>query len=128
MTAYEARFATDGEVAYVEIEADSPEQALKKAHQLWDEGSAKLSFESCVDWIVMNEITIRDEDGNDVALWMDDDLRLRLAARPLLAALEKALAALNQAPRFRVPGLDMDSYEIAALCDKAIAEAKGGPG
>ncbi len=48
------------------------------------------------------------------------------AGPTLLAALEQAVAALNTAPRFRVPSLDTDSYRIASLCDRAIAKAKGG--
>jgi hypothetical protein len=56
----------------------------------------------------------------------DDDMRLRLAAGDLLAALEQAVQALNTAPRFRVPHLGTDSYKIAATCDRAIAKAKGG--
>jgi hypothetical protein len=47
-------------------------------------------------------------------------------APEVIAALEQAVAALNTAPRFRVPLLDTDSYRIAALCDRAIAKAKGG--
>jgi hypothetical protein len=50
-----------------------------------------------------------------------------LAASPLiLAALELAVQALNWTPRFSVRGLDIDSYQIAAICDRAIATAKGG--
>ena len=52
--------------------------------------------------------------------------RLIAAAPELLATLEQAVAALNTAPRFRVPSLDTDSYKIAALCDRVIAKAKGG--
>jgi hypothetical protein len=49
----------------------------------------------------------------------------------LLAVLQQASAALDTAPRFRVPSLGMDSYHIAALCDAAIkraipARGKGG--
>ena len=65
-------------------------------------------------------------DGVGFAQWRDEDLSLQLAARDLLAALTRALAALNTAPRFRVASLDTDSYAIAAECDKAIAMAKGG--
>lgn len=48
----------------------------------------------------------------------------------LLDACEKALVALNTAPRFKVPALDtadgkMDSYTIASLLDRAIRLAKG---
>jgi hypothetical protein len=44
----------------------------------------------------------------------------------LLEALEQAVAALNTAPRFRVPSLGTDSYAIAALIDRAIAGQKEG--
>jgi hypothetical protein len=54
-------------------------------------------------------------------------MRLRLAARDLLNAVQKAVAALNTAPRFAVQHLDTDSYAIAAECDRAIGKAtKGG--
>ncbi len=43
----------------------------------------------------------------------------------MLVALQQAVAALNTAPRFKVPGLDTDSYAIAALCDRAISKARG---
>lgn len=48
------------------------------------------------------------------------------SAPELLAALEQAVAALNTAPRFAVPSLDVDSYQVASICDRAIAKAKGG--
>jgi hypothetical protein len=49
----------------------------------------------------------------------------------LLAVLQQASAALDTAPRFRVPSLGTDSYRIAALCDAVIkravlASGKGG--
>jgi hypothetical protein len=43
----------------------------------------------------------------------------------LLEALEQALEALNTVPRFPVPSLLTDSYRVAAMCDRAIAKAKG---
>ena len=64
-------------------------------------------------------------DGEMVAEWLSPDLLLRLAADDLLNALEKALTALNTAPRFKVPRLSTDSYAIAAECGRAIAKAKG---
>ncbi len=56
--------------------------------------------------------------------------RLLSAAPALLEACELALAALNTAPRFRVPALDTsegktDSYQIASLLSSAIKLAKG---
>jgi len=42
----------------------------------------------------------------------------------LVSVLEQALAALNTAPRFKVPSLETDSYRIAALCNALIAKTK----
>jgi Protein of unknown function (DUF2958) len=62
-------------------------------------------------------------DGKEAAV----DLRLDLAAPVLLTALQKALAALNTAPRFDVPCLGCDSYAIAAEAERAIAAARENP-
>lgn len=51
----------------------------------------------------------------------------------LLDVCRDALAALNTAPRFKVPSngvspvTDTDSYAIAARLEKAIAKAQGRP-
>jgi hypothetical protein len=126
MTTYTAYFHTDAEWASHEFEADTPEQALALARQFYREDSSRLYFESYDGGMPVNEITISDADGEECMAWLDDDLRLSLAARDLLEALELALAALNTARRFRVPSLQPDSYQIAATCCKAIAKAKGG--
>ena len=55
----------------------------------------------------------------------EETARLFCAAPDMLAALEQALEALNIAPRFRVRGLDSDSYKIATVCEAAINRAKG---
>jgi len=125
MTIYEATFHTDGEYAIHEIKADTPEQALTLAQQLYDDDPSELVFERYCEMPV-KEIEITGPDGARLALWRDEDLSLELAARDLLEALEQAEAALKAAPRFSVPGLDTDSYHIAATCGKAIAKAKGG--
>ena len=54
----------------------------------------------------------------------------RAYAPALLEACERALTALNTAPRFKVPALDtgtekMDSYKIASLLTRVIALVKG---
>ena len=128
MTIYTAYFRTDTDFASHAIEADTPQRALIDARILYDDGTLNLCFESHDYCVAVNEIEIRDNEENRIALWRDDELRLRLAARVLFDALEKAIAALNQAPRFAVPALGTDSYAIAAICDEAIAEAKGGAG
>jgi hypothetical protein len=125
MTTYTIHFSTDAEFASHDIEADTPEQALALAQQLWNYNQEELWFEPKVG-IAMNEIAVLGPDGRVVAVWYDDELRLRLAASDLLEALELAVAALNTAPRFRVPHRDTDSYRIAVICDRAIAKAKGG--
>jgi hypothetical protein len=64
----------------------------------------------------VNYITIRDADSNDLTEWQDDDLRLQLAARGLLEAAEKVIAAWK-------------SGDLAAAVrelDNAIKNAKGG--
>jgi hypothetical protein len=73
----------------------------------------------------VEEIVVDDPDGERVAEWVSPDLLLRLAADDLLDALEKAVIALNTAPRFKVAKLSTDSYAIAAKCGRAIAKAKG---
>jgi hypothetical protein len=125
MTTYTAYFRTDGEYATHDFEADAPEQALALARQLHEDDPLELMFQSYDDMPV-NEIEISGPEGDELALWRDEDLWLHLAVRDLLAALEQAFAALNATPRFSVPRLDTDSYEIAATCEKAIAVAKGG--
>jgi hypothetical protein len=61
-------------------------------------------------------------DGHDF-ICQDCYDRLIELAPELLAALKQAVTALNVAKRFRV--LDTDSYQIAAMCDAAIAKAEG---
>ena len=45
------------------------------------------------------------------------------AGRDMLAALKKAVTALNVKPKFRVGFTD--SYAIAAMCETAINQAEG---
>lgn len=54
------------------------------------------------------------------------DAFLMSASAEMLDALQQAVQALNPAPRFKVPRLSTDSYSIAAMCNRAIAKAKGG--
>jgi hypothetical protein len=43
-----------------------------------------------------------------------------------VAALDRAVAVLNMAPRFAVRLFHTDSYQIAARCDSALTLVKGG--
>jgi hypothetical protein len=126
MTTYEALFHTDGGYAIRELEADTPEQALAIARQLCEADPSELTFQPYDGTMPVNAIEVCGPDGVGFAQWRDEEVWLQLAARDLLSALKRAVTALNTAPRFRVTGLDTDSYAIAAECDKAIAAAKGG--
>jgi hypothetical protein len=127
MTNYTVHFYTEADWANSLIEAHSPENALEAAKRIADgDGFWELDFQAYDNTASVERIEIFDEAGHPVAEWKKRQLRLRLAASELLDALEKAVEALNTAPRFKVPGLDTDSYAVAAICDEAIALAKGG--
>jgi FixJ family two-component response regulator len=64
----------------------------------------------------VNEIAIKDANDNELAVWLDDDLRLRLAARDLLEAAELVVARWEQG----------DLAAAVRQLDDAIAKAKGG--
>jgi len=127
MTTYTAYYRSDQDWTSHDFEAETPLAALALARTFYAERSEQLCFSSYDNVASVNEITIQGAEGDDVAVWQDDDLRLRLAARELLEALEQAVAALNAAPRFRIPSLDTDSYAIAATCDRALARTKPEP-
>lgn len=127
MTTYTAYFHTDAHWSRREFDAAAPEEALALARRYADEDPGRLDFEP-YDLDPIHEIAIKNDDGNELAVWQDDDLRLRLAAGPMLDALRHALAALNTAPRFKVPGLAMDSYAIATQCEQAIGLASPAEG
>ena len=62
---------------------------------------------------------------SDVSIRLRQALAMAEALPEVLSTLELALAALNEAPRFRIRGLDLDSYGIASRCDRVIAKAQG---
>jgi hypothetical protein len=74
----------------------------------------------------LDHVQIWDSERGTLASWESKDYRVQHAAPDLLKALQQAVAALNTAPRFKVPSLDSDSYEIAAVCDRALAKATAG--
>jgi hypothetical protein len=116
MTTYTAYFRTDADFATREIKAATPEQALKKARRLYDNDPLDLMFESYDGGMPVNEIAIEDANDNEVAAWVDDDLRLRLAARDLLDAAELVVARWSEG----------DLAGAVRQLDAAIANAKGG--
>jgi hypothetical protein len=87
MPTYTAEFRTDADYATHTFKARSPQHALKKARAFHDE-RYELMFQSYDGGHPLNEIALRDAYGNQVALWQDDELRLRLSAADMLEALE----------------------------------------
>jgi hypothetical protein len=73
-------------------------------------------FEPYDESAPVNEIAIWSEQGNDLAVWYDDDLRLQLAARDLLAAAELVVARWERG----------DLAGAVRQLDAAITKAKGG--
>jgi hypothetical protein len=116
MTTYTATFRTDAEFATREIKAATPDQALTKARQLYDNDPLDLMFESYDGGMPVNEIAIEDADHDELAVWRDEDLRLRLAARDLLDAAELVVARWEQG----------DLADAVRRLDATIAKAKGG--
>ena len=99
MPTYTAEFRTDADHASCAFKARSPQDALKQARAFYDERTEELIFERYDDGHPVNEIALRDADGNQVALWQDDDLRLRLAAGDMLEALELCVDCLADLAR-----------------------------
>ena len=88
MPTYKVAFRTDAEFAIRVFKARSPQAALKQARAFYEDHAEDLMFESYDGGHPVTEIVVRDAAGSEVALWQDDDLRLRLAADDLLAALQ----------------------------------------
>lgn len=124
MPTYTAEFRTDADYASCAFKARSPQVALKQARAFYDERTEELIFERYDDGHPVNEIALRDADGNQVALWQDDDLRLRLAAADMLEALELCVDCLADLAR-----LDDGTPSISALKQARAAisgEARNG--
>jgi len=130
MTLYTAELLTDAEYAYEDVEADTPAQALLIVQDRLQRDKFAFTWSNYEGLHPVAEITIRDEESDSLASWIDPCERIAQSAPDLLIALEAALAALKTLPRFRVPSLGqhMDSREIAAVCEAVIARAKGRSG
>jgi hypothetical protein len=118
MPTYTAEFRTDVDYATHSFKARSPGGALKKARAFNDERTVELMFEHYNGRHSVNEIAVHDFGGDEVALWQDDELRVRLAAHDLLDASELALRELR--------GFYSDGEsEAVQVLIAAIATAKG---
>jgi hypothetical protein len=119
MTTYPVYLRSDIAWTRKDIDADTPEQAVELARQLAaeDPGSLELDFYELCDCPI-NEIETIDEHGNELAVWYDDDMHSRLAARDLLEALEAMIDRDDAESIFATPVLNQ--------ARAAIAKAKGG--
>jgi hypothetical protein len=120
MPTYTAEFHTDAEWALLDIKAATPEKALQKARAVDPD---TLDFQSYGDRQPVNYITIRDQNSNDLAEWQDDDLRVQLAAREMLEALELCENVLSTLAELDRGALSVSALKIAR---SAIAKAKDG--
>ena len=123
MKTYTAEFRSDVDYATREFKARSPRDALRKARAFSDGHADALSFEHYSGAHPINEIAVHDAAGDEVALWQDEDLRLRLAAGDLFDALELCVECLSELTR-----LDDGTPSVSALdrARAAIARVKGG--
>jgi hypothetical protein len=119
MPNYTADFRTDADYAIHAFKARSPQDALRKARAFHDEHTQALMFQSYDGGHPVNEIAVHDADGDQVALWQDDDLRVHLAAHDLLDALELCVDCLTDLAR-----LDDGTPSINALNQARAAIVK----
>jgi hypothetical protein len=87
MPKYIATFRTDADYAERVFTAKTPKAALVQARRFHEDRPEDLSFEEYTHGMPVNEIEISSRDGEQLAVWRDPDLRQRLAADDLLAAL-----------------------------------------
>ena len=118
MPTYTAESRTDADYATHAFNARSPQDALRKARAFCDERTGELMFESYDGGHPVNEIAVRDTDGDEGALRQHDDLRVRLAAHDLLDAGELAPREL------RAFTSDGESEAVRVLV-AAIAQGEG---
>ncbi len=103
--------------SWIEIEAETPEEALAKARLEDSELTATAEDSEGWDW---DEFAVCDQSGTTLLHMLDDDARLRGAAPALLAALEYALEFLK--------ANDDGEKDVAnriVVASAAIAEATG---
>ena len=90
---YRAEFFTVADWAYYEIEAETPEQALKLARQFYGDHLGELDFRSYDAIEPLDHVQIWDAGRGTLASWESPDYRLRQAAPDLLRVLEEQTAA-----------------------------------
>ena len=120
-TTYLATFRTNADYAERLIKAVNPKLALQRARGLANDPGWMPDYQSYDSTAGIEHIEIRSAAGSVVAEWLDDDLRLKLAAGDLLEALELCEDVLSELAR-----LDDGTPSISALnlARAAIAKAK----
>jgi hypothetical protein len=121
MTTYTATFRTDADWASKSFKAKTPAQALAKARAFYDEHDGELLFQEYNGGSAINEIEITGPKGHQLAVWRNDDLRLRLASRDLLDALQ----AQTDAAQAVIDAWDKGNLaEAVRSLDASIAAAR----
>jgi hypothetical protein len=92
---YMAYFRTTAGLAHDIFIADTPEQALRIAQEIFDRDDESLGF-TPGDCPELQEIRIVTEDAEEVLIWQTDEYRLQLHAPELLKALEAQVEATRQ--------------------------------
>jgi hypothetical protein len=119
MTNFSVYFRTDQQWGMREIKAKTATRALERARRIAEEKPYSIDLADYDSYVpTINEIEVCDERDNQVIIWHDEDMRLRLAARDLLEAAEKVVARWEQG----------DLAEAVRELDAAIAKAKEGAG
>jgi hypothetical protein len=113
MTTYTVSFRNSTAAACQDIKAKTPEQALARAKNLLAEGRLYPCFEAYDITPDVTEIVVSAADGTELAFWLNEDMRLRLAAQDLLEACEMILDADGD--------LDVIDFDMIRA---AIAKAK----
>lgn len=125
MPTYTATFRTSAEFATTTIKAKNPEAALRAAQRLWDRNQQALVFQRYDEIMPLTDIEITNRSGKELNSWIDHEELLRGNAALLMLALEDAITALNTAPRFDVPSLGINSYDVIRECEETLAAACG---
>jgi hypothetical protein len=116
MNIYDVYFRTDLHWAMRSFAAGTPKKALQLALSFASAPVMSLDFDHIepTHEAPVREIEVRDKNGRSKAVWRDDDMRLRLAARSLLIAAENVLDRWKNG----------DIEEVIHQVVIAVAEAK----
>ena len=119
MPTYRVYLRSDIQWTMREFKARSPEKAIELARRFAEKRFDELDFDDYqpVDCPI-NEIEVLNQRGHELAVWYDDDLRLRFAAPDLLEAAEKVVSRWERG----------DLAEAVRELNAAIAKAKEGAG